>query len=513
MSKKKSKKLSGNIWDLTPEEQQAQLAEFEEMEKGEVNVLSLIGDKHQGLDENGLSAGLEALIVKDQRSKDEVRVGFDDEMDDEVNPEDFAFNKMKRDDNKDFEMRCPLDDDVDDDDFWAPPIAVRSSSSLKIESRPLYDMDLRLLLFAPIHELNRLIIDDGIAPTSISFDVATTEDIVGSVDAQQAAEACSQLFNYILSLKHPTAIYEEKDFHNTDFWKFGCVKLNSYNKNRYFFMEDNGYVFCYYIDDTMVNELNKLISEKYSSSVNEILSIYMSMAYAVGTMHQAFFIEEEDYIEKLMNSEEFNQQKEFHDKFVNDLSTELLERGVKPSEQDGIYLMPAKELQIESRRLLEYLSGDDYYEDEEDDTDIPGIPMSVTETHYVGYRKHYVCPNPNCFNNIFEERDINYCPGCGIPLDWTEMDKLEAEWVENGGDPNHPMNSKPEQVDEETNEEDNEFSDLVDGMDDLVELDGEEYEEVVEETEQVTVTKTTTITKPDNSNENEDLIFSVVKKR
>ena len=65
MGKKNKKK---DIWDLTPEEQKKQADEIFAFEKGNIDILS-ISNVEKCLNDNGFSAGLEAVIAKDLRKQ------------------------------------------------------------------------------------------------------------------------------------------------------------------------------------------------------------------------------------------------------------------------------------------------------------------------------------------------------------------------------------------------------------------------------------------------------------
>ena len=60
---KKSKKIK-NLWDLTAEEQEMQADKLYELEKGKIDIMDLAGI-NPSLNDNGLSSGIEELIVKD----------------------------------------------------------------------------------------------------------------------------------------------------------------------------------------------------------------------------------------------------------------------------------------------------------------------------------------------------------------------------------------------------------------------------------------------------------------
>lgn len=397
---KKSKKI-GNVWDLTPEEQQKQLDEFAEFEKGNVDIMSLIGNKSmRGVDENGFSAGLEAIILKDQKKLDN---NYDDE------PVHGLWSTS--------DSRCSESDDYDNDTAIAPKVNIiapkvyqdqyaEDASNIvnsdadtndnfepdenpSVNNNSVYHdeksvREYSIKINEDLATLHRLIIDDGICPTVVSLDVAKSENIDHVYDAENAGNACVELSQYIMTLKHPSAIFEMEDFFNTDYWKFGRVLRDDYNKNRYAFFSVGNYVLCYLIDTESINVFNQLINTNYSHTIEEILKIYLSLAYAAGTLHQAFWVEDDDYIKRIFNDKNLNKQSEFHDIFVSDLSTKLVPPHDSVDVDDGVRLIPVEDLQINARDIMSDLSGNDYYdnyddEDDEEEDDIPSNPNNTKQ--------------------------------------------------------------------------------------------------------------------------------------
>lgn len=397
---KKSKKI-GNVWDLTPEEQQKQLDEFAEFEKGNVDIMSLIGNKSmRGVDENGFSAGLEAIILKDQKKLDN---NYDDE------PVHGLWSTS--------DSHCSESDDYDNDTAIAPKVNIiapkvyqdqyaedvsnivnsaadtndnfEPDENPSVNNNPVYHdeksvREYSIKINEDLATLHRLIIDDGICPTVVSLDVAKSENIDHVYDAENAGNACVELSQYIMTLKHPSAIFEMEDFFNTDYWKFGRVLRDDYNKNRYAFFSVGNYVLCYLIDTESINVFNQLINTNYSHTIEEILKIYLSLAYAAGTLHQAFWVEDDDYIKRIFNDKNLNKQSEFHDIFVSDLSTKLVPPHDSVDVDDGVRLIPVEDLQINARDIMSDLSGNDYYdnyddEDDEEEDDIPSNPNNTKQ--------------------------------------------------------------------------------------------------------------------------------------
>ena len=329
------------------------------IEKGSIDVLSISKVKSGGINSKGFSHGLENEIAKDMLRKREAVVSLDESSNDEpitgktnmemsigVNPaknaeEGIVFDNIKC-------IKVPSSDDESFLEF-----------NLKEDDRSIK--------FIVNDTLNRLVIDDGIAPTSFSFDIGLNQELVRMYDSDELCDLTKALFTYMISLKHPTAIYEYNDFINRDFWKFGSVSKDTYDYEKYVFFTVNGYVLCYNIDKDSVQNFYDFI-EKMEYEPNDILRIYVSMAYAVGTMNQAFFGEDETYIKALMKSS-YNKQKEFHNLFSNDESTILIPNNQDITSEDGIIMYDLQESQTYVRDVIGKITGTSYFDDDEDDED------------------------------------------------------------------------------------------------------------------------------------------------
>ena len=352
MGKKKNK--IKNVWDLSPEEQQAQLAEFEEFERGDVDVMSLVkGSDLRGLNENGFSAGLESLIIKDQ-----------------LGGERFGNHQPEFIDKK-YEVNKVSDNHVDDKNTVVPEIKIKNDP--KPFRRPVRCIG--TIQTEMLKKLNRLIIDDGIAPTSISLDVALQEKIApDDVDDVEIDDIFEEFQFYIMSLKHPSAIYEYDDFMNTDFWSFARVRNGMYDEDKFVFFTDLEYVYCYLIQDQedieyYSNGEYKPLNKK-NINTREKLAILLSMAYTTGMMSQAFFSDDKEYVQRLFNDKEMNAQKAFHTEFTNTLSTHLVPYSETPGEDDIVELYDIREVQNDARKFMAYLSGDEYDTDEYEDDEL-----------------------------------------------------------------------------------------------------------------------------------------------
>lgn len=415
----KKKKKNKNIWDLTPEEQQANLDEFAEFESNNSNILSLIGQE-KGINDNGLTSELEAMIIRDVSSKkskkkhkkeydDDDYIPFNDAVKDYVDErnarksvvvtpavsnrtENISLNGIIPEDESIIQNanKTPterLDDGVNIDfDHYDDNLPVPTSEVENTEVKKDYtsktvlregnlvnppndnSVDIRKFAIVADKNLGRVDIKDGIVQTTISLEIAKTEDLDNSeiekLSGDEASEICKTLLNYIMSLKHPTAIYEYNDFYS-EFWKFERVEDDTYDENKYiFYSYNNKWVFAYLIDQDAMNNFHKFIADNNSSSIGEILAIYVSMGYAAGTLNQAFFADDNSYVEKLYNDATNNKKKEFHDIFINDESTALIPANKETSNDDGVLSFDIEEVQKNGRRVISFLTGTPYADED-----------------------------------------------------------------------------------------------------------------------------------------------------
>ena len=374
MGKKKNKRY--DIWDLTPEEQNQQMDDMYAIESGCGGILSLARIDNS-INENGLSLGLEKEIAKDLLGKRDTVVNLDGDEVSDYNLENSVTQMeqllgvkptVKKEKKKNKSREIDVDMSTSGSFKPVPKIcSVYCEEERYEENKPSKYNGLRFIRFELIKELNRLIIDDGgIAPTSYSFDIGVNQDIVAPYDADQAGELCYFMMLYITTLKHPTAIYEYYEFSYKDKWKFVMVDNEQYDHNKFIFFRAGNYILAYLIDDESVSEFHKFMDEM-EYDVHDILKTFISMCYAVGTLNQAFFVEDEEYVKSFMKSE-YNKQNEFHDLFINDKSTKLIEdiEGLDASGAENFIL---DDIQYYVRKQLSRLTGSSYFDEDEDDDD------------------------------------------------------------------------------------------------------------------------------------------------
>ena len=377
------KNKTKDIWDLSPEEQAKQMDELYAIESGDVNVLSLGKTKvGTGINKNGFSNGLESEIVKDLCGVTSTPVILGDNQ---KEPSKHPIGKTNMEEVigvspvKNEPKSQPIA--IDEPKVNVETPASKNCTHTEVKSNGLGLTTVRPISFNINKYLNRMVLDDGVAPTAFSFDIGLSQELAAMYDASEVSDMIPDLLLYIISLKHPTAIYEYDDFMNRDYWKFASVKGGRFDINKYIFFTANGYVFCYLVDYETIKNFNDYMDElKYDH--NDDLRTYISLAYATGTMQQAFFVEEEGFIKLFMKSK-LNKQKDFHKIFTNDMSIEFVPNGEDVTEDDGIEMYHIDDLQSYVREMIGRVTGTSYFGDDDgwDDGD-DEYPSDEEETEY-----------------------------------------------------------------------------------------------------------------------------------
>ena len=326
MGKKKSRRL-GNNWDLTAEEQARQLEEFHKFETGQIDLAMLVNENRKPkLNSNGLSAGIEELIIKDMLKRGEVT----------HSPR--PITKMEA-------------------TLGRTPGTEASNSISGL-------LGCRKIVFNTKYtdELYKVIIDDEISPTTVSLALALDQDLAIALDVDDTYDKIITLYDYIITQKYPTAIYSEAEFElNYDFSK---VVNGYYDESKFRFIRSNGYILCYAIDNESVKRFKEILDDnKYDQT--ELLKTYLSIADTCRSVMQSFFPEEVWYIEELYNSI-YNQKDLFHEVFIHDESIIINETENYPKGIDGIQPEECSLIVKSGKRLIEYLTGEDTLDEEDE---------------------------------------------------------------------------------------------------------------------------------------------------
>ena len=270
---------------------------YEAEKKGQLLKLNKDG-KASKFTENGLEPGIEELIhqrlVASEHKNDENLTNntndesetFDESVDDfdndeeseEVESYDSFIDKLSKNESYD------VDDSEDDElsDQVTTPVSINTSNQIK---------------FRFIEDLNRLVIDDGLAPTSISIDYVHSTAIKDmEYDDDYTGNTVSLLYYYILSTKHPYMILTKEEFVNI------FRNVASYNTQNISLMEINDkYVAVYLVDKDTNEVLLDKIPEIYEFNNKEMLQYMLTIAINSGSIHNTFFYDQETYIEKFID--------------------------------------------------------------------------------------------------------------------------------------------------------------------------------------------------------------------
>lgn len=339
-----------DMWDLTPEEQQEGLEEFAAFEKG-LGDISSISNREPELDESGLTTELASLIASDvlsgrTKSSDPNRL----EPVKEVKTESVTLTAVTH----------------------KEETAVTKS----VNNNTKRDGVIKII-YKNLIPINRIIVDDGIAPCGVSLTVSSSlnmedfnvDDCTKRYEYDDFEEFIRNFIVYTISLKHPTAIYTVDEFYSPKYLFNNC--LNKFNKDKFIFITVDNWILAYEVDnssfkDLFTNMYNHYDEEEYA--IIETTRQAVALAIAVSSLNQAFFIEEDYYIEALYKSD-LNMKEEFSKHFINDTNTELTD---DPDEElTGFDMYDAKSLQTSVRDMISIITGEDYYDDddEEDDED------------------------------------------------------------------------------------------------------------------------------------------------
>ena len=279
----KKKKKQRDSWDLTAEEQMELADAFYEAEKkGQLLKLDKDG-KASKFTENGLEPGIEELIhqrlvASEHKNDKNLTNNTNDEESEEVESYDSFIDKLSKNESYD------VDDSEDDEltDQVTTPVSINTSNQIK---------------FRFIEDLNRLVIDDGLAPTSISIDYVHSTAIKDmEYDDDYTGNTVSLLYYYILSTKHPYMILTKEEFVNI------FRNVASYNTQTISLMEINEkYVAVYLVDKDTNEVLLDKIPEIYEFNNKEMLQYMLTIAINSGSIHNTFFYDQETYIEKFID--------------------------------------------------------------------------------------------------------------------------------------------------------------------------------------------------------------------
>ena len=350
----KKKKERESYWDI--DDQQAAADAFFAFETGNGELFI----KEDEIDANGIAGPLANLIGNDLANGRKVK-----------GEEDSFVTQVTYVDTDSVYRDCDSEIDIPsyEEENTISPIADGSSNVLV--SSP----ELRMITASVFEPVWRVLINDFIAPTAFAYGYEMECENLEKYasDPQEASNIISKIWEYIISLKHPTAIFTFDEFIKY----FG--KTNSYSTVDFVFFVDhnNERIYAYSVNAESISNVNRYANEFLSGSILELIQFFVSLAYAAGRTDQVFFAENEGYVNNFENSE-YNQKSLFTKVFLNHDNTVFFD----DQEGDIDYIcghMAIKdivELQGEVREILtDIIEG----EDDDDDDEPEEIKEEVTE--------------------------------------------------------------------------------------------------------------------------------------
>lgn len=352
MSKKKKFK---NVWDLSVDEQM----------KSTDDIFSLGKVKNAPLDENGLTSDLAAKIFCDitgnkyVEPKDEKST-----MKQDIKQYDSSLNAVTIDPWNEIQS---TNDDTD---------------SLK---------------FNFIKELDRVIVDDHISPTTLSLKYINLTEInfcEDDYDADEIGSIINDMYFYIITCKHPFAVIDNKRFEND------IKKFKSINTDRFIIVSVDYYYLLYLIDEESKNKFLD-IPEIYNMDDKRMLQFMITMCYNAGATQNIFFNDDIDYIRSY---KEYCDRLDRYQLYMHLIETD--KNTVMNNEDDeiNIPIIDAAYLQRNVRETLMTLTDEDDYDDEDDDelveSDINTVVNNVSNTTVV---QNNLNVNTEDFSNLLDD--------------------------------------------------------------------------------------------------------------
>ena len=370
MSKNKKK----DIWDLTPEEQMDNANNFYKFEKGKIGIMEL-GNIPKTLNDNGLTGDVEARIVADLMGERKTEIIPPVNYTEKIEKNSVYGETKNSDEPSKTINELTGDTELEQADKEDVVDYINDAIEDEINDENTNDEIPNRVEFVYDNEVNKFFVDDGIVSSVLSLPVVASQDIVGAYDADDINDIIKILYKYIISLKHPTAIFDVDDFYSNNAYKFDKVK--TYNKDKFVFLYHDTWVYCYIIDNEGVDELNKLLEYIIGDDLTNYLKFYVSLAYACGSLNGAFFVEDEEFVNKYYHSS-YNNKEGFISEFGSDSGTILITEEESIKDDEGIFPDPAtlpwdendvKELQMFARGKISSLTGSSYFGDDEEDWD------------------------------------------------------------------------------------------------------------------------------------------------
>jgi hypothetical protein len=267
------------------------------------------------------------------------------------------------------------EDNCDQTQMKAQVSSIYGISGTEVNEEILNSLSLK---FDYNSDLDKLIIDDGVAPKTFAVDKAIYDDndMYSEFNFEDETEFDSDffvnttilLYAYIITCMHPCVVIPNSIFDK----EFANVK--SFDTSKFTFVTISNFVLVYVVDTKESNTLFSITPE-YEANKTEHMNFWISLAYWCGTINNAFYIDDKEYIIGLMNSlEKTNNYARFKHLFFSDPMT-TVEAGA-----DMIYTLSedAEYVQYKAREFLKLAAG--YNDDDDaDDEDMDDTPISIMD--------------------------------------------------------------------------------------------------------------------------------------
>lgn len=312
MSKKKKK----DYFDLSVEEQKAQMEAFDALESGEISMLDIMNyDVPSGSAVNKKSdytKQLENFLFADGETID-----YTDKLesaligdDDNIYPQSFKtdFEKMldiehKPSEIKREEISASVEENIGETkttyEKCEAVVKPSTEADKKVvnESQNYYVPEIDIRYNKPT---GRILIDDGLISTPISVLHSLAVDFDNSLypdDPDSMGDLLSQIFKYMVACKHPSVIIPKKQFED----EFAIYQSVDNSRFVFFYHAITESVFCYLIDKKSRETLYNISDFYPSIDEHELLKFFIGAAFACGTSHNCFMFNDEDEVEEVAN--------------------------------------------------------------------------------------------------------------------------------------------------------------------------------------------------------------------
>ena len=356
MGKNKNKRK--DPWDLTFEEQQALLNNFDEMvsntspeeitesdtdavwtkKYGVINPVYESEDNFPSIEEQLLECINSDNDTQDTKLLDNIVIASGDS--------DIAINEN------------PTSSIAVDNTETVRPVADNLPS---VDEKKIGIDDISIK-FDYINPLDKLIIDDGTTKKTFAVDRAVEDNIYeiteDDFDDDEVSDKTSLLLGYIITCQHPWAIVPTATFER-DF-----KSVESFDFKSYIFVNIDSFICIYVLSETNRDTLLSLM-DTYEMNRSECMNFWISLAYHCGIINNAFYVENTDYMLEFINLT-VGHYETFKEIFFNDSNTIVTDSTTDISE----YIDDCKFVQSTARKFLSSIADKIYgYEDEDEDDD------------------------------------------------------------------------------------------------------------------------------------------------